>query len=87
MVWRKSYTLLTWGLIIGIVSGDIIGYILMKTLPDSPVKSLVLNNVHIGFSPVTFDFIVLKFTIGLSFAFNLLTVIFIIIALYVFYRL
>ncbi len=87
MVWRKSYTLLTWGLIIGIVSGDIIGQILLKILPESPVKSLVLNSVHIGFSPATIDLIVFKFTIGLVFSFNLLTVIFIIIALYVFYKL
>ena len=87
MVWRKRYTLLLWGFIIGVVAGDIIGHILKRTLPDSPVKALVLNSVYVGFTPFTVDLIVVKFTLGLSFAFNLFVVIFVFVALYIFYKL
>lgn len=87
MVWRKNYTLLTWALITGIVAGDLLGFILSRTLPDSPVKELVLHKTHIGFSPFTLDLIVLKFTLGFSLSFNIFTVILIIIALYIYYKL
>jgi len=87
MVWRKSYSLLTWGLIAGIITGDILGFILSKSLPDSPVKELVLHKTHIGISPFSLDLIVFKLTFGLSVSFNIFTIVLIIIALYIFYKL
>ncbi len=87
MVWRKSYTLLTWALITGIIAGDLLGFILQRSLPDSPVKELVLHKTQIGFSPFTLDLIVFKLTLGFSLTFNIFTVILIIIALYIFYKL
>jgi len=63
-------------ILLGALTGDVIGEILRTLLPPSAAKEVLLKPVQIGFSPVTLDLLVARITLGFSIDFNLLAALF-----------
>ena len=63
-------------ILLGALTGDVIGEILRTFLPPSAAKEVLLQPVQIGLSPVTLDLLVAKFTFGFTLDFNLLAALF-----------
>lgn len=66
---------------IGLVSGGIIGEIFKEKI------SILTYSKGVGFAPFTIDFIVLKLTVGLMLSINMASIIGILLAIFIFYRL
>lgn len=60
---------------IGGVIGGVIGQAIGMILPEGIVKSFFLNYVSFGFSPFQLDLYFIKFTLGLMFRFNIMSII------------
>ena len=55
--------------------GGVIGQAIGMILPEGIVKSFFLNYVSFGFSPFKVDLYFIKFTLGLMFRFNIMSII------------
>ena len=68
------------GALIGAVLGEIIGLL----LPNGVAKEFFLKSVNFGFSPTTLNLVLLTFTIGITMKINVIGVIGIFLATYIF---
>ena len=78
----KEVTFLTVSLIRAVVLGGFLGELVGSFLPQGAVKTLFEKNVQFGFEQLTVDVYAIRFTIGLLFKINfvsLLAVIFVIV--------
>lgn len=74
---RKTTFKVLIAILLGALIGDVIGEILRIALPPSAAKEIILHPVQFGFSPFTIDFVIAKFTIGLTVDFNILAALFV----------
>ncbi len=81
---KISFAWLVTIIIIGAVIGSVLGQVLGLVLPAGVVKQFFLRSVGFGFSPVTLDLALISFTIGLSLKINVIGVIGIFLATYIF---
>jgi hypothetical protein len=68
------------GALIGSTLGEVIGLI----LPDGVVKDFFLRSASIGIEPVLVNLVIIAFTFGFTFKLNIIGVIGIILATYIF---
>ncbi|MBN1998797.1 DUF4321 domain-containing protein [candidate division KSB1 bacterium] len=68
------------GALVGAVLGELVGLV----LPDGVVKDFFLRSVSFGFSPTTINLVLLTFTFGATIKLNIIGVIGIVLASYVF---
>jgi hypothetical protein len=71
-------------LLLGMLVGSTIGEILGMILPEGVVKDFFLKSIRWGIDPLTVDIVVLTFTIGFSFKLNIISVLGIMLAVYIF---
>jgi len=78
---------LGWGLaavILGALMGSAMGQIVGLLFPDGVVKDFFLRAASIGFSPTEINLVIISFTLGFTFNLNIIGLIGIIIAAYIF---
>ena len=85
MAWRKKgigflFLILLIGIIIGTAVGEIIGLL----LPEGLVKEFFIRSVSFGFGPTEVDLNVLRFNIGFYLKANIISVIGVMFAAYLF---
>ncbi len=68
------------GALLGAVLGELIGLV----LPDGVVKEFFLRSVSFGLSPTTINLVLLTFTFGMTIKLNIIGVIGIVLASYIF---
>jgi len=61
--------------IVGALLGTMLGELLAAYLPGGPVKDFLLKNITFGLDPTTVNLHILTFTIGLVLKINVLTVV------------
>ncbi len=61
--------------IVGALLGTMVGELLGNYLPEGPVKNFLLKNITFGLDPTTLNLHILTFTIGLILKINVLTVV------------
>jgi len=71
-------------IILGALIGSVLGEIIALVLPDGIVKDFFLRSAAFGFSPTEINFLIIKLTIGLAIKLNIIGVIGIIVAAYIF---
>lgn len=71
-------------IIIGALMGSAIGEVIGLILPDGVVKDFFLRSISFGFGPANINLVIVSFTIGFNFSLNVIGVIGIIIAAYIF---
>ena len=81
---HKSFGFLLFMIILGMIVGTAIGEAIGLMLPDGVVKSFFLRSVTPSFSPTTVDLVAFTFTLGFSLNVNLMAVLGIVLAIYLF---
>jgi hypothetical protein len=81
---RRSAWWFLLAIFIGALTGAVLGEIIALILPDGVVKEFFLRSVSFGFTPTTLDLVLVTFTIGLSLKLNIVGVIGIFLAAYIF---
>jgi hypothetical protein len=84
MRFRNSLALFIMVVFIGAIIGSAIGEIIGLLLPVGIVKDFFLKSVTFGFSPTTINLVILTFTIGALLKINIIGVIGIFLASYIF---
>lgn len=74
-------------LVVGALLGTMVGELLAAYLPAGPVKDFLLKNVTFGLEPTTLNLHILTFTLGLILKINILTVVGVIGAGIILYKL
>ena len=74
-------------IVIGALLGTMVGELLGAYLPDGAVKNFFLKSIRLGLDPASLDLQILVLTFGLILKINVLTVIGIIAAGVILYRL
>ena len=73
-------------LIFGAVAGTAINELVKWLVPESQVKSFLVNYISFGFSPTEINLILVKFTFGLFIQFSVITVLVILLLFWVLYK-
>ncbi len=81
---QKSLAMLIFMVILGAIVGTAIGEAIGLILPDGVVKEFFLRSVVAGVGPATFNLVVFTFTIGFSININLMAVLGVVFATYLF---
>jgi len=84
MRFRQSVGLAVVVIFIGALIGSVLGEVVGLLLPDGVVKEFFLKSVQFGFSPTTLNLVLLTFTIGITMKINIVGVIGIFLASYIF---
>jgi hypothetical protein len=71
-------------IILGALMGSALGQIIGLLFPDGVVKDFFLRSASVGFSPTEINLVIISFTVGFTFHLNIIGVIGIIIAAYIF---
>jgi len=74
-------------LVVGALLGTMVGELLAAYLPPGAVKDFLLKNITFGLEPTTLNLHILTFTIGLMLKINVLTVVGVIGAGIILYKL
>lgn len=70
-------------ILLGALTGSLIGEIIALLLPPGVVEDFFLKSVSFGFSPTTINLVLITFTIGFTFKINVIGVIGIFLASYI----
>jgi len=81
---QKSPRVLVVLLIVGMIVGTAIGEAVAIVLPDGVVKEFFLRSVSASIGPATVDLVAFSFTLGLAIKVNLMAVLGIVLATYLF---
>jgi hypothetical protein len=81
---RLSVTWILSAVILGAVIGSALGQVIGLALPDGVVKEFFTNTANIGFDPVQVNLGIIDFTLGFYFRLNVIGVIGIVLAAYIF---
>ena len=76
--------MLLFSIILGALLGSAIGEALGVILPDGVVKDFFLRSISFGISPATLNLVLITFTIGFTFKLNVIGVIGVFLATYIF---
>lgn len=71
-------------IVLGALMGSALGQVIGVIMPDGVVKDFFLRSASIGFSPVLVNLVIISFTFGFNFNLNIIGVIGIILAAYIF---
>ena len=71
-------------LILSIVVGGYIGEVLSLILPDGGVKTFFLRSVEFGFDTITINLAIIRFSFGLIFKFNFISLLALVVVAYYF---
>ena len=80
----KSFKILLFLVLLGMIVGSAIGEAIGLILPDGVVKDFFLKSVAWGFGPTPINLVAFTFTIGFSFDVNVMAVLGIVLAAYLF---
>ncbi len=86
MAKRKAANIIL-GVIIGGIVGSALSYLLSMPFPKGPVKNFFFSALKVGFETVHVDLGFFSFSLGLGINITMLTVIFILITIYLLYKL
>jgi hypothetical protein len=81
---QKSIGLLAVLLILGMIVGSAVGEAIGLVLPDGVVKEFFLRSVSASVGPATVDLVAFSFTLGFSLNVNLMAVLGVVFATYLF---
>jgi hypothetical protein len=81
---RRSAWWFILAIFIGALTGAVLGEIISLILPEGVVKDFFLRSVSFGFSPTTINLVLITVTIGLYLKLNIVGVIGIFLATYIF---
>lgn len=70
----KEVTFLTVSLIVAVICGGFLGELVGSFLPQGAVKTLFERNVQFGFDQLTVDIYAIRFTVGLMFKINFISI-------------
>lgn len=70
--------------ILGALMGSALGEVIGLVLPDGVVKEFFLKAVTFGIAPTTINLAIITFTLGFTFKLNIIGIIGIILAVYIF---
>ncbi len=81
---RLSIGMILIAVVLGALMGSVLGQVIGVVMPDGVVKDFFLRSASIGFSPVLVNLVIISFTFGFTFNLNIIGVIGIILAAYIF---
>lgn len=81
---QKSGWMLVLIVLLGMILGSAVGAALEHVLPDGVVKRFLVESVGWGIEPRTIDLVVLTFTLGFSVSVNVMGVLGVVLAIYLF---
>lgn len=81
---KRELTFIVVALVIGAVSGGLIGDIIGTHLPPGGAKTVFTKSIELGLDTVKFDFYAVSFTFGLTFKFNFMSVLVVILVIFYF---
>ena len=81
---NKSFKFLIFMIILGMIVGTAVGEGIGLILPDGVVKSFFLRSVTASLGPTTVDLVAFTFTLGFSLNVNLMAVLGVVFAVYLF---
>lgn len=79
---KRSLWFITMILLLGAISGTLLGELVGLMLPDGVVKKFFLSGPDLGFDPVKLDLVLMSITFGLTLKVNVVGGIGIFIAVY-----
>ena len=74
-------------IILGTLVGDLIGKIIEMLLPESPLRQLLITHVDIGINHFEVNLLIIDFGFKLIISFNLLSIIFMFLMIYLLHKL
>jgi hypothetical protein len=81
---QKSIGILVLALILGAIIGSALGEALARVLPSGVVRDFLLRSVTASIGPTTLDLVVFTLTLGFSIDVNVMAVVGIVLATYLF---
>ncbi len=87
MLMRRTTEKVITAIILGTIAGDIIGKVIELLVPPSPLKELLTSHVNIGFRYFELDLLIIDFGLKFMISFNLISVIFMFLMIYLLYKL
>jgi hypothetical protein len=81
---RLSVAFILLAIVLGAIIGSALGEVIGLTMPDGVVKQFFTNTANIGFDPTQINLGIINFTLGFYFRLNVIGVIGIILAAYIF---
>jgi hypothetical protein len=84
MARQKSWKILAFMIVLGLVIGSAVGEAIGHVLPDGVVKNFFLEHAETGFGPTPLNFVAFTLTIGISLKVNIMAVLGVVLAAYLF---
>ncbi len=84
MARKKPVSILIVMLVVGMLVGSMVGEVISLILPDGVVKQFFIRSISPGFEPVEIDLEVIRVTVGLDITINIISVLGILLAVYLF---
>ena len=81
---RLSIGWVIFAVVLGALMGSALGEVIGLILPDGVVREFFLRSVSFGINPTLVNLVVVNFTIGFTFNLNIIGIIGIILAAYIF---
>ncbi|RKZ00218.1 MAG: hypothetical protein DRQ10_04650 [Candidatus Hydrothermota bacterium] len=82
MFFRRTQSVVIVSILLGAAIGTLLGELIRLGLPQGPVRELLTTQVSFGFGAITLNLIVVDVTLGLMVHFNLMSVIFIFLMIF-----
>ncbi|MBN2544118.1 DUF4321 domain-containing protein [bacterium] len=71
-------------ILVGILIGGLVGELLAYFLPTSVVRTFFMKSIDFGFETITLNLVIIKLTFGLTFKFNFISLILVVLTVYYF---
>lgn len=78
---KRELTFIVVALVIGAVAGGLVGDIIGTHLPPGGAKTVFTKSIELGLDTVKIDFYAISFTIGLTFKFNFMSLLMVILVI------
>ncbi len=86
MLMRRTTEKVITAIILGTITGDVIGALIHRFLPESPLRDLLVNQVSVGFNYFEVNLLIVDFGLKLMISFNLLAIIFMFLMIYLLHK-
>ena len=84
MARKKPVSILLIMLVVGMLIGSMLGEVISLVLPDGVVKQFFLKSITPGFQLTQIDLEVVKITLGLELKLNIISILGVLLAVYLF---
>ncbi len=84
MARKKPVSILLVMLVVGMLAGSMVGEVISLVLPDGVVKQFFIRSITPGFEPVEINLEVVRITVGLDVTLNIISILGILLAVYLF---